>query len=219
MKTAMTEKMLIHIFKKVSLYDLSECEFESSNDEDECWVNAVKNGTVIDAIYYDGNLFKMMDNGGGFALLNPMCDAFKAMEEYASQPMSAEQVEERFMDTSKTIFTSIDHYREAGRDDEFNVKSIAEYLQRQFSTAPTVKAEGCKHNSSTKDETTPSSQHDAKLPLMCSYLTNAEANKIVECCECGYKHKKGDRVGQKQTEHRIGYLCPQCGYESYYDCP
>jgi len=67
---------------------------------------------------------------------------WEAMEEYRLQshtsPMSAEQVE----DISKTIFASIDHYREAGRDDEFNIKSIAEYLQRHFATTPSVKAEG-----------------------------------------------------------------------------
>ena len=59
-------------------------------------------------------------------------------EQSHTSPMSAEQVE----DISKTIFASIDHYREAGRDDEFNIKSIAEYLQRHFATTPSVKAEG-----------------------------------------------------------------------------
>lgn len=59
-------------------------------------------------------------------------------EQSHTSPMSAEQVE----DISKTIFASIDHYREAGRDDEFNIKSIAEYLQRHFATTPSVKADG-----------------------------------------------------------------------------
>ena len=59
-------------------------------------------------------------------------------EQSHPSPMSAEQVE----DISKTIFASIDHYREAGRDDEFNIKSIAEYLQRHFATTPSVKADG-----------------------------------------------------------------------------
>ena len=41
-------------------------------------------------------------------------------------------MEQKFIEMSKVIFTSIDHYRESGRDDKFNIDSIAEYLQRQF---------------------------------------------------------------------------------------
>ena len=41
---------------------------------------------------------------------------------------------EGFLEMSKVIFNSIDHYREAGRDDQFNIQSIAEYLERQLAT-------------------------------------------------------------------------------------
>lgn len=41
-------------------------------------------------------------------------------------------MEQKFIEMAKTIFSSIDHYRESGRDDKFNIDSIAEYLQRQF---------------------------------------------------------------------------------------
>lgn len=36
------------------------------------------------------------------------------------------------LEIAKTIILSIDHYREAGRDDKFNVQSIADYLKRCF---------------------------------------------------------------------------------------
>jgi hypothetical protein len=41
-------------------------------------------------------------------------------------------MEQKFIEMAKTIFNSIDHYRESGREDKFNIDSIAEYLQRQF---------------------------------------------------------------------------------------
>lgn len=90
----MTKEKLIHVFKSVSLFDLSDCEFETNNDEEVCWVNAVKNGSVIDAIEWDGNIFRMMDNGGDFHPLNPMVSAFSAMEEYATQSASQNNQEE-----------------------------------------------------------------------------------------------------------------------------
>lgn len=37
---------------------------------------------------------------------------------------------------AKTIILSIDHYREAGRDDNFNIQSIADYLKRCFPSTP-----------------------------------------------------------------------------------
>jgi hypothetical protein len=46
-----------------------------------------------------------------------------------------------FTDTAKTIFDSIDHYREAGRDDNFNIESIAELLERRFVVRDTVNVE------------------------------------------------------------------------------
>ena len=72
---------------------------------------------------------------------------------------------------------------------------------------------------STKDQIKHSLATDGKPPVMGSYLTDAEASKMVECCECGHKHKKGDRFEKKQTEYMNAYVCPQCGDESYYNCP
>lgn len=46
-----------------------------------------------------------------------------------------EKLDKRFKEVATVVLNSIDHYREAGRDDGFNIESIAEYLQRQFSTA------------------------------------------------------------------------------------
>lgn len=37
---------------------------------------------------------------------------------------------------AKTIILSIDHYRDAGRDDNFNVESIVDYLKRCFPDSP-----------------------------------------------------------------------------------
>lgn len=77
----MTEQKLIGILKKVSLFDLSDCVFEFifDNEDGEMCVNANENGRVVDAIIYDGNIFHMMNNDGGFYPLNPMIDAFKLL--------------------------------------------------------------------------------------------------------------------------------------------
>jgi hypothetical protein len=49
--------------------------------------------------------------------------------------MKNEKVEitdQKFIEMARVIFTSIDHYRESGRDDSFNIDSIAEYLQKEI---------------------------------------------------------------------------------------
>ncbi len=38
----------------------------------------------------------------------------------------------KIREMAKTIILSLDHYRESGRDDKFNIESIALYLNRQF---------------------------------------------------------------------------------------
>lgn len=73
----MTQEILLEVFKKVSLYDLSEATFEHGDEDGEMYINALRGlGSVFDAIKYDGNLFWMMNTGGDFSLLNPMVDAF-----------------------------------------------------------------------------------------------------------------------------------------------
>lgn len=76
----MDKERLIAVFKEVSLFDLSDCEFEYGTEDDvkECWANALANGRVIDSISWDGNIFRMMDNDGTFKPLNPMIDGFGA---------------------------------------------------------------------------------------------------------------------------------------------
>jgi len=91
----MTKELLIYIFKKVSLMDLSECTFDYNEEPDgyyiKCWCNAELNGRVVDAIQYDRNIFYMMNNDGTFNPLNPMIDAYKAIELYCNTPPSKEQ--------------------------------------------------------------------------------------------------------------------------------
>ncbi len=83
----MTKEILLKVFKKVSLLDLSECEFEFGDGlsedkdgwktiEDGLWINAMTDGAVVDAIKWDGNIFWMMNNDGSMSPLNPMMSAF-----------------------------------------------------------------------------------------------------------------------------------------------
>ena len=46
------------------------------------------------------------------------------------QQLTSEE-KERFKDIAQTIIDSMDHYREAGRDDVFNIESISEFLERE----------------------------------------------------------------------------------------
>ena len=83
-KGEMTKENLLKVFKGVSLFDLSECEFEYGDDD--LWINAILNGRVIDAISWDGNIFWMMNNDGSFAPLNPMIEGFKIANIQLSAP-------------------------------------------------------------------------------------------------------------------------------------
>lgn len=74
--SSMTKEDLKTVFSKVSLYDLSNAEFEYGEDGGEKWLNAHLNGVVFDAIAFNGNVFGMMNNDGTFDQLNPMTDAF-----------------------------------------------------------------------------------------------------------------------------------------------
>lgn len=65
-----TEQELVNIFKKISLLDLSECQFEHGISKDLRWVNAIMDGAVIDAMEYDGHLFYAMNNDGTFDPIN-----------------------------------------------------------------------------------------------------------------------------------------------------
>lgn len=67
----MDNETLLKVFKGVSLFDLSDCEFEYGQDE-VSWINANQGGRVIDAIQWDGNIFLMMNNNCSFSPLNPM---------------------------------------------------------------------------------------------------------------------------------------------------
>lgn len=89
----MNHDILIHILKKVSLIDLSECEFEKGYDETLIYINALKGSVVIDAISYDGNLFRMMNNDESFEPLNPMISAYVAWTDYPA-PLPSTKGEE-----------------------------------------------------------------------------------------------------------------------------
>jgi hypothetical protein len=64
----MTDEERIDVFKKCSLFDLSDCNFELGDG----WINAVFNGIVIDSIRFIGDNIEMMDNDGGFSSINPI---------------------------------------------------------------------------------------------------------------------------------------------------
>lgn len=74
----MDRDILLELFKKVSLYDLSECTFEYIDEEGEMCINAKdKNNRVVDSIVYDGNIFHIMVQGEGFQPIKPMIDVFR----------------------------------------------------------------------------------------------------------------------------------------------
>lgn len=74
----MTNEILLKVFKKVSLLDLSDCEFEYGGSDEDMFINALNGGRVVDAISWDGNIFKMMNNDGSMSPLNPMVDGYEA---------------------------------------------------------------------------------------------------------------------------------------------
>ena len=62
---------LVEIIKQVSLFHLSECEFEFGEDG-ERWVNALFGGKVIDSLKLVGDNVEMMNNNGSFSAINPI---------------------------------------------------------------------------------------------------------------------------------------------------
>lgn len=68
---SITDDELITVFKSISLFDLSECQFECGFGKEERWINAIKDGSVVDAIEYNGHLFYTMNNDGTFDPVNP----------------------------------------------------------------------------------------------------------------------------------------------------
>jgi hypothetical protein len=58
------------------------------------------------------------------------CDFAERLQAMDAISEPSEEVD--FIDISKVIFHSIDHYREAGKDDSFSVQDIADYLKRIF---------------------------------------------------------------------------------------
>lgn len=84
-KIKMTKELMIHVFKKVSLLDLSDAFIEYGFLDHQQYCQALFNHVVKDGMTWDGNVFRMMNNDGSFDLLNPMSSAFEAMESYACQ--------------------------------------------------------------------------------------------------------------------------------------
>ena len=64
-----------------------------------------------------------------------------------------------------------------------------------------------------------SSQPCSNTLVMGSFVSNYEGQRIVQCCRCRHKHKKGDRIMVKKTTHSETAVCPKCRAESYYNCP
>jgi hypothetical protein len=72
----MTEEEAILLFKKVSLFDLSECEFEFGENY-STWINANFKGRIIDSIKFVGDNVEMMNNDGTFSAINPIHSVFE----------------------------------------------------------------------------------------------------------------------------------------------
>jgi len=75
---------IIEIIKTLSLFDLSQCTFESEHytEEDGCYVNAQINGRVIDSIVFCGNIFECMNNDESFSIYNPQHEALDLLNKY-----------------------------------------------------------------------------------------------------------------------------------------
>lgn len=69
--SSITEEEAIEVFKKVSLFDLSECQFEFGENY-TYWINANLNGRVIDSINFVGDNIEMMNSDGTYSPLNPI---------------------------------------------------------------------------------------------------------------------------------------------------
>lgn len=50
---------IIELLDKASIYDLSNCEFEINIEDEEIYIDAYNGGRLVDAMFYDGNIFKM----------------------------------------------------------------------------------------------------------------------------------------------------------------
>lgn len=76
---------IVEILKQASLLDLNGCKFDIYDDEEEdngIYVNAEdEHGRVIDAIFYDGNIFQKM-HGYGFEPVNPQRELQEMLYRY-----------------------------------------------------------------------------------------------------------------------------------------
>jgi len=73
---------IVEIIKKVSLIDLSDCFFDVFFEDGHYSVNAetANRSRVLDCIYFDGNIFSAIDNGGDFDYLNPQTEAYEFLD-------------------------------------------------------------------------------------------------------------------------------------------
>lgn len=53
---------IIELLDQASLYDLSDCEFEINIEDEEIYIDAYNGGRLVDAMFYNGNIFKMNGN-------------------------------------------------------------------------------------------------------------------------------------------------------------
>lgn len=58
--------------------------------------------------------------------------------------------------------------------------------------------------------------HELSPGTLGGIISKKDAEELIECCRCGHKHKKGERVKKKASEFMGTYVCPKCGCESYY---
>lgn len=91
-KIKMSADLLVHVFKKVSLLDLTGCVFKVEFEEADnfYFATAISKGNVIDSIQWDGNIFTVPDNSLHFYPLNPMSQAFDAIDEFYAQLQEGE---------------------------------------------------------------------------------------------------------------------------------
>lgn len=81
---------IVEMIKELSLLDLSGLDFKFGHDHSDntFWVNAESNGTVmgngrvIDCLFYDGNVFRMMDNDGAMNILSHQQEGFELLNKY-----------------------------------------------------------------------------------------------------------------------------------------
>lgn len=96
------EESLIKVLQSISIFDLSDCIFRYDTSDDTHWVNAEnEHGRVIDAIEYDGNIFKVIGDymEGEMKIYNPQIEAISMFASLSSKGEEA----------------SIDHVKEANQ--------------------------------------------------------------------------------------------------------